>query len=194
MGIHSYRLSNISPNTTNSQSPSENERKGHQLLRVLYINNPVTPPISLATHGSTLSHPTPPVVDHPSRVKCCMHAFTKNSNQICLKVRNAILRSSPHTFLYIRVILKAKSQRGRTKIVGTALHLYIRKSPKDGIAILNFIYGQFYNGKLAYRYKLPPTDACPLCGFPDSCTHIAGELKSHNNNFLCSLPTSARCH
>ena len=50
--------------------------------------------------------------------------------------------------------------------------------------ILKFIYGHLYNGKLAYRYKLAPTDACPLCGLPDSCTHIDGECKSHNNKFI----------
>ena len=54
-------------------------------------------------------------------------------------------------------------------------HSYIRKSPKDGITILKLIYGQLYNGKLPYRCKLAPTDACPLCGLPDSCTHITGE-------------------
>ena len=53
--------------------------------------------------------------------------------------------------------------KGPYKNVGTALHSYIRKSPKDGITILKFIYGQLYNVKLIYRYKLAPTDACPLC-------------------------------
>ena len=69
-------------------------------------------------------------------------------------------------------------------MVGTALHSYIRKSPKDGITILKFLYSQLYNGKLSYIYKLAPTDACPMCGLPDSCTHIAGECKSHNNKFI----------
>jgi hypothetical protein len=31
--------------------------------------------------------------------------------------------------------------------------------PKKGIAMLKFIYGQLYNGKLAFIYKHAPTDA-----------------------------------
>ena len=53
-------------------------------------------------------------------------------------------------------------------MVGTALHSYIHKSPKDGITILKFLYGWPYNGKLAYKYKLAPTYECPLCGLPNS--------------------------
>ena len=126
-----------------------------------------------------------------------MHTLTKTSNRIRLIVRNATLRSLHHTYLYIRLILKAKDQGARTKTVGTALHSYIRKSPKDGITILKFLYGQLYNGKLAYIYKLAPTDACPLCGLPVSCTHIAGECKSYNNqsisrhNVACQLTNAA---
>ena len=71
--------------------------------------------------------------------------------------------------------LRQKTKGPAKKTVGTALHACIRKSTKDGITILKFLYGQLYNGKLAYRYKLAPTDACPLFGLPDSCTHIAGE-------------------
>ena len=77
--------------------------------------------------------------------------------------------------------LQGKRPRGPHKTVGTALHDYIRKSPKDDITILKFLYRQLYNVKLAYKYKLAPIDVCPLCGLPDSCTHIAGECKSHNN-------------
>jgi hypothetical protein len=41
-----------------------------------------------------------------------------------------------------RLILKAKDLGAHTKTVGTALHSYICKSPKDGITIMKFIYGQ----------------------------------------------------
>ena len=109
-----------------------------------------------------------------------MHTFTRISNQTRLKDRNATLGSLHHTSLYRRLILKAKDLGGRTKTVGTAFHSYIGMSPRDGITILKFLYGQLYTGKLAYRYKLTPTDACPLCGLSDSCTHISGEYKSHN--------------
>jgi hypothetical protein len=121
----------------------------------MYTNNPTTPPIPLATcpHSATLR---PPWWTIPEDERRCMHAFTKTFDQMRLKVRNSTLRSLHHTFLYKRLILKAKNQGARTKTVGTALCSYIRKSPKDGIAILAFLDGQLYNGKLAYIYKLPP--------------------------------------
>jgi hypothetical protein len=31
---------------------------------------------------------------------------------------------------------------------------------------------------------LAPTDACPLCGLPDSCTHIVGQCSSHTNHII----------
>ena len=121
-----------------------------------------------------------------------MHAFTKTSYQLRLKVRNATLRRLHHTSLYIRLLLKAKAQGARTITVSTAIHSHIRKSPKDGITLLKFIYGQLYNGGWQYRYKLAPTDAYPLFGLPDSCTHIAGECKTHNNQFISRH--NAACH
>ena len=96
-----------------------------------------------------------------------MHAFTHPSKQLRQKVRTATLRSFHHTTLYKRLILNAKARGARTANVGTALHSRIRNSPTEGINILKFLYGQLYNGKLAYRYGLAPTDACPLCGLPD---------------------------
>ncbi len=127
----------------------------------------------------------------------CIHAFTTISSQLRLKLRNATLRNLHHTSLYRRLILKAKAQGTRTNTTGTEIHLHIRKSPKDGITQLEFIYVKLYNGNLAYRYKLAPTDACPLFGLPDSCTHIAGEYKTHNNHFIsrhsaaCQLTNAA---
>jgi hypothetical protein len=61
-------------------------------------------------------------------------------------------------------------------------HISENSQSKDGIInILKFMYGQLYYGKLAYVYTLAPTDACPLCGLPNSCIHIAaGECKTHN--------------
>ena len=113
-----------------------------------------------------------------------MHAFTHPSKQLRQKVRMATLRSLHHTSLYRRLILNAKARGARTANVGTALHSRIRNSPSEGITILKFIYGQLYNGKLAHRYGLAPTDACPLCGLPDSCTHIAGQCSHHTNHII----------
>ena len=52
------------------------------------------------------------------------------------------------------------------------------------MTIVKFIYGQLYNGKLAFRCKHAPTDACRLCELPNSCTHIAGQCKTHNDQFI----------
>ena len=134
---------------------------------VMCINNPSTPRISLST-GSYSFTLCPLWRTIPETGRRCMQAFTKTSNQLRLKVRNATLRSLHHTSLYRRIILKAEAQGGRTNTVGTAINYYIRKSPKDDITLLKFIYGKLHNGKLAYRYKLAPTETCPLCGLPDS--------------------------
>ena len=112
-----------------------------------------------------------------------MHAFTKPSIQLRLKVRTTTLRSLHYTSLYKRLIVNAKTQGVRTNTIGTALHSLIRNFQRDGITILKFINGQLYNGKLALRYKHAPTDACPLCGLLDSCTHIAGQCRTHNDKF-----------
>jgi hypothetical protein len=63
----------------------------------------------------------------------------------------------------------------------------------EGNTLLKFIYGQLYNGKIAKRYGHAPSDVCPLCYMPDSCTHIAGECPAHEalriarHNAACQL-------
>ncbi len=63
----------------------------------------------------------------------------------------------------------------------------------EGTTLLKFLYGQLYNGKLAKRYGQAPTDECPLCHRPDSCTHIARECSHHEalrigrHNAACQL-------
>ena len=108
---------------------------------VMYNNNPLAPPIRLATgpHSATLRSPwcTSPEEERP-----CMHAFTQPSHQLRHKVRTATVRSLHHTSVYRRLILNAKSRGALTAIVGTALHSLIRNSPKEDITILKFLYGQ----------------------------------------------------
>ncbi len=41
-----------------------------------------------------------------------------------------------------------------------------------------------FNNKLAYRYKLAPTDACPVCGLPASRTHNAGNADLTTTKFI----------
>jgi len=149
----------------------------------MYTNNHTTPLVSLATgpHSTTLR---PPWWTIPEEERRCMHTFTKTSNQLHLNDRSATLRIIHNTFLYTRLILKAKAQGGLTYTTDTAIRSFFHKSPKKGINMLKFMYDQLYNDKLTYKYKLVSTDACPLCGLSDSCTHIAGECKPHNNQFI----------
>jgi hypothetical protein len=77
--------------------------------------------------------------------------------------------------------------------VGHALQKKLTYSPWEGTSLLKFIYEQLYNGKVAKRYGHAPTDECPLCHRPDSCTHIAGEcpdreaLHINRHNVACQL-------
>jgi len=86
-----------------------------------------------------------------------MHDFTKLSNKLRLKMRNALFKSPHHTFLYRLQILKGKAREPHTIIVSTAIQSYIRNVPRVGITVLNFLYITFFNGKLPFIYKLAPT-------------------------------------
>ncbi len=93
--------------------------------------------------------------------------------------------------------MQAKATGARTAQTGISLHARLRTNPKEGTTLLKFIYGQLYNGKIAKRYGHAPTDECPLCRRPDSCTHIAGECKYHKHlaisrhNAACQLVHAA---
>ena len=71
-----------------------------------------------------------------------MHAFTKPSNQLRLKVLAATLKSLHYTSLNIHMFINAKAQGPRTVSVGTSLQSMIQNSQRDGITILKFIYDQ----------------------------------------------------
>jgi hypothetical protein len=92
-----------------------------------------------------------------------MYAFTRPSDQLRDKLREATIRSLRHTSLYRRLILTVKQNGAKTPTLGRKLHTTVRTAPHAGIDIIKFLYGQFYNGKLAYRYGYGPNDACPLC-------------------------------
>jgi len=104
-----------------------------------------------------------------------MHAFTRPSSRLRLKVRDALLRSIHHSSLYSRLIIANKEKGARSKTVCQALHKEHTQIPWEGTSLLKFIYGQLYIGKLTMRYGQALTDECPLCHMPDSCGHIAGE-------------------
>ena len=83
--------------------------------------------------------------------------------------------------------------------MGQAPHKKLTHSPWEGTAPLKFLYGQLYNGKLAMRYGHAPTNECPLCHMPESCTHIARECLDHEalrisrHNAACQLVHAAIC-
>ncbi len=109
-----------------------------------------------------------------------MHAFTRPSQQLRLNVRHALLSGLYYTSLYRRLLVANKLKGTRLQTVGRAIHKKLHSIPKEGTTLLKFIYGQVYNGKIAKRYGHAPTEACPLCHKPDSCTHIAGECPDHD--------------
>ncbi len=69
-----------------------------------------------------------------------MHAFTRPSSHLRLKIRDALLRSLHHSSLYRRLITAVKERGARAKIVGQALHKKLTNSPWEGNSILHFIY------------------------------------------------------
>ena len=87
-----------------------------------------------------------------------MHAFTRPSQQLQLKVRHALLRSLHYTSLCMRLLIASKLKGARLQTVGRAIYRKLNSNPKEGTILLKFIYGQLYNGKLAMRYGHAPTD------------------------------------
>jgi hypothetical protein len=126
-----------------------------------------------------------------------MHAFTRPSQQLRNKARQALLRSLHYSSLYRRLLVANKLKGTRLQTVGRATYKKLTSHPKEGTTLLKFIYGQLYNGKLAKRYGHASTDECSLCHKPDSCTHIAGECPEHEalrigrHNAACQLIHSA---
>ena len=74
-----------------------------------------------------------------------MLAFTRLSQQLGLKVRDAQLHSTHHTSLIMRLIIANKEKGARTILVGQALHKRIISNPKEGTNHLKFIYDLLYN-------------------------------------------------
>ena len=133
---------------------------------------PTTTRLGVDTKTATLRQPWWVI---PERDRLQMHAFTRPSQQLRHKVRQALLRSLHYTSLYRRLILKNIEVGTNTSYVGQAIHHRLTVNAWEGTTLLKFLYGQLYNGKLAKRYGHTPIDACPLCHIPDSCTHIVGE-------------------
>ena len=64
---------------------------------------------------------------------------------------------------------------------------------KHAMQIFKFMWGQLYNGKLALRYGHAKNDNCPLCGYPDSCTHIGSGCKKQSGLYINRHNAAVRC-
>jgi hypothetical protein len=162
----------------------------------MYTASPTTPPPTIST-GQRQTTLRPPWWTVPEVNRLQMHAFTRPSIQLRRQVRAATLRIMHRISLYRRLILQAKATSARNAQTGISPHARLRTNPKEGTTLLKFVYGQLYNNKIAKRYGHAPTDDCPLCGRPDSCTHIIGECKYHKHlaisqhNAACQLVHAA---
>jgi hypothetical protein len=135
-------------------------------------------------HRPTLRNAMPTLVDHSGGQKAMQARLHSPLQTTQTKSSHGNTQKPPLHLIIQTPFLNAKARGARTANVDTALHSHIRNSSNEGITILKFIYGQLYNGKLAYKYGLAPTYACPLCGLPDSCTHIAGQFSHHTNHII----------
>ena len=133
----------------------------------------------------------------PEASRLQVYAFTRPSQQLRRKIRDALLRSLHPSSLYMRLIFANTEKRARTKVVGHALYKRLISNSKEGTNLLKFIYGQVYNDKLAQRYAHGSTNECPPCHMLDFCTHIAGEfsgceaLHTNHHNAACHLVHNA---
>ena len=77
-----------------------------------------------------------------------MHAFTRPSQELRHKFREALQFSMHPISPYKRLIITNKENGARTEIVGQALHGQLISNPMEETTLLKFIYAQLYNGKL----------------------------------------------
>jgi hypothetical protein len=88
---------------------------------VMYMVKPPRPDsaIAIGTNCATLHRPwwTIPEAHHLQ-----MHAFTRPSTQLRLKVRDALIRSLHHTSLSRRLIIANREKGAHIHIVGRSIH------------------------------------------------------------------------
>ena len=63
---------------------------------------------------------------------------------------------------------------------------------RDAMRLFKYLWGTLYCGKLAKRYKHAQTDECPLCHFPDSCTHIGSGCPKHTGLYISRHDAAVR--
>ena len=163
---------------------------------VMYTANPppTDPDLSTCSNRSTLRRPWWTV---PDANRLQMHAFTRPSLHLRLKVRDALPHSLHQSSLFKRLIIANKEKGARSKIVGQTLHKRLTYNSMEGNTLLKLLYGQLYNGKLSKRYGHALTSECPVCHIPTLCSHIAGECSNHEDlrisrhNATCQLVQAA---
>ena len=82
--------------------------------------------------------------------------------------------------MYRRLIAANKELGARLHTAGHSIHKRLNSVPKEGITLLEFMYGQLYNGKLAKRYGQAPTDEGPICHKLECKDHEALRISRHN--------------
>ena len=128
---------------------------------VMYTAKPPTLTITPATPNNCFATHRPWwTIMETERLQ--MNAFTRPSQQLRVKVRQALLRNLHRTSLYSPLIVANKEMGAHLHTVGRSIHKRINSVPREGITFLKIMYGQLYNGKLAKRYRHSPTDECPM--------------------------------
>jgi hypothetical protein len=75
--------------------------------------------------------------------------------------------------MYRHLMLQAIKEGSLLHLTSAGIHSrYKTGRGRQARQLLKFLWGQLFNAKLAKRYGLQDHDHCPLCGKPDSCTHI----------------------
>ena len=178
-----------SPQTADSVGKAPAAREGPRKRKLDHLRGPVVSP-------DPTSPPPPPATDaRPSASQenkggepdvpagqpgqeCgekepVRHAFTDPQKQIRTRVRPRVLEMTACNSLYRRLIMAAKQRGDQVEETAAGLaKLHREGRHRDATRIFKFLWGQYYNGKLARRYGHATHDKCPLCSLPDSCTHI----------------------
>ena len=79
----------------------------------------------------------------------------------------------------------AAQEGARLHLPSSHIHSRLRSgNVHHAMRLFKYIWGELYNGKLALRYKHALTDACPLCGHPDSCTHMGSGCPTLSGHYI----------
>jgi hypothetical protein len=107
---------------------------------IMYTAKP--PPLCVAPDPLTIPAYSPRAWwTIPEAERLQMHAFTRPSQQLRLKVRHALLRKLHFSSLYRRLLIASKLKGARLRAVGHSTHKQLISHPKEGVTLLKFLYG-----------------------------------------------------